>query len=69
MPGFGSKVNSREVVSFLAILMAVALAPTAALAVVHEVPSLGEWGLLLLSLILLTGGWLFIRKTSKPPPQ
>jgi hypothetical protein len=53
----------------IAACMAITLAPATALAAAYEVPSLGEWGLLLLSLLLLTGGWFFIKRTSKAPGQ
>lgn len=53
----------------LAALATFGLVPEAALSAVPEVPSLGEWGLLLLSLILLTGGWFAVRKMNRPPPE
>ena len=45
------------------------LAPGPALAAVPEVPTLGEWGVLLLSLILLTGGWFAVRRTNRSSPE
>jgi len=65
-PGRGSASRlSAGVVLALAVVAAV---PAGALAAVHEVPSLGEWGLLLLSLLLLTGGWFAVRRTHQTPP-
>jgi hypothetical protein len=68
--GGTSQERSRALaLSVLAALATFALVPGSALAAVPEVPSLGEWGLLLLSLILLTGGWFAVRRTNRPPPE